>query len=153
MAILFYVICAAWCQWHFLMFLSMNDFLPGCLFAVVITCFMIGVNVWWVYLAPQNIYLVQSVYWHLAIKLYCVGSRTEWRHATRFWRTPYLSKPTAPYSLNHIQTKNQNGEDASWYMYLNILREATFIVVETQHGLPHGYKIKSNLKHWWLLAL
>ena len=34
----------------FFMFLSMNDFLPGCLFAVVvIKCFMIGVNVWWVY--------------------------------------------------------------------------------------------------------
>ena len=31
------------------MFWSMNDFLPGCLFAVVvIKCFMIGVNVWWV---------------------------------------------------------------------------------------------------------
>ena len=30
----------------FFMFLSMNDFLPGCLFAVVvIKCFMIGVNV------------------------------------------------------------------------------------------------------------
>ena len=30
----------------FFMFLSMNDFLPGCLFAVVvIECFMIGVNV------------------------------------------------------------------------------------------------------------
>ena len=29
----------------FFMFLSMNDFLPGCLFAVVvIKCFMIGVN-------------------------------------------------------------------------------------------------------------
>ena len=54
--ILFYVICTAWCQWDFLVFLSMNDFLPGCLFAVVvIKCFMIGVNVWWVYLAPQNI--------------------------------------------------------------------------------------------------
>ena len=40
----------------FFMFLSMNDFLPGCLFAlVVIKCFMIGVNVWWVYLAPWNI--------------------------------------------------------------------------------------------------
>ena len=25
--------------------LSMNDLLPGCLFAVVIKCFMIGVNV------------------------------------------------------------------------------------------------------------
>ena len=38
------------------MFLSMNDFLPRCLFAVVvIICFMIGVNVWWVYQAPQNI--------------------------------------------------------------------------------------------------
>ena len=36
--------------------LSMNDFLPGCLFAVVaVKCFMVGVNVWWVYLAPQNI--------------------------------------------------------------------------------------------------
>ena len=30
------------------------DFLPGCLFAVI-KCFMIGVNVWWAYLAPQNI--------------------------------------------------------------------------------------------------
>ena len=40
----------------FFMFLSMNDFLPGCLFAVVvIKCFMNGVNVWWVYLAPPNI--------------------------------------------------------------------------------------------------
>ena len=37
------------------MFLSMNDFLPGCLFAVVIKCFMIGVNVLLVYLAPQKI--------------------------------------------------------------------------------------------------
>ena len=27
------------------MCLSMNDLLPGCLFAVVIKCFMIGVNV------------------------------------------------------------------------------------------------------------
>ena len=38
------------------MFLSMNDFLPGCLFAVVvIKCFMIGVNVLLVYLAPHKI--------------------------------------------------------------------------------------------------
>ena len=37
------------------MFLSMTDFLPGCLSAVIIKCFMIGVSVWWVYLAPQNI--------------------------------------------------------------------------------------------------
>ena len=29
----------------FFMFSSMNDVLPGCLFAVVIKCFMIGVNV------------------------------------------------------------------------------------------------------------
>ena len=29
----------------FFLFLSMNDFLPGCLFAVVVKCFMIGVNV------------------------------------------------------------------------------------------------------------
>ena len=29
----------------FFMFLSINDFLPGCLFAaVIIQCFMIGVN-------------------------------------------------------------------------------------------------------------
>ena len=43
MAVLF---CTACCQWDFLMFLSMNYFLPGCLFAVVvIKCFMIGVNV------------------------------------------------------------------------------------------------------------
>ena len=46
MARLFYVICTACCQRDFLMFLSMNGFLPGCLFAVVvITCCMIGVNV------------------------------------------------------------------------------------------------------------
>ena len=46
MAILFYVICIASCQSDFLMFLSMNDFLPGCLFAVVvIKCLMIGENV------------------------------------------------------------------------------------------------------------
>ena len=45
----------------FFFFLSMNDFLPGCLFAVVIKCFMIGVNVWWVYLAPQNIPRANSV--------------------------------------------------------------------------------------------
>ena len=39
-----------------LLLLSMKDVLPGCLFAlVVIKCFMTGVNVWWVYLAPQNI--------------------------------------------------------------------------------------------------
>ena len=59
MAILFYVICTAWCQWDFLMLSSMNYFLPGFLIiffaVVVIKCFMIGVNVWWVYLAPQNI--------------------------------------------------------------------------------------------------
>ena len=37
------------------MLLSMYDFLPGCLFAVVvIKCFMIGVNVLLVYLAPQK---------------------------------------------------------------------------------------------------
>ena len=40
----------------FFMFLSMNDFLPGCLFAVVVNkYFIIGVNVWWVYMAPQKI--------------------------------------------------------------------------------------------------
>ena len=63
------------------MFLFMNDFLPDCLFAVVvIKCFMIGVNVWWVYLAPQNIpraisvlalgnsYIVLKLYWIL----YCI---------------------------------------------------------------------------------
>ena len=45
--IFFCVICTACAisQWDFLMFLSMNDFLPRCLFAVVIKCFMIGVNV------------------------------------------------------------------------------------------------------------
>ena len=38
------------------MFLSMNDFLPECLFAVVvIKCFMVEVNARRVYLAPQNI--------------------------------------------------------------------------------------------------
>ena len=37
-------------------FIQKKYFLPGCLFAVVvIKCFMIGVNVWRVYLAPQNI--------------------------------------------------------------------------------------------------
>ena len=46
----------------FFMFLPMNDFLPGCLFVVVvIKCFMTGVNVWWVYLAPQNIPCAISV--------------------------------------------------------------------------------------------
>ena len=46
MAILFYVICTARRQWDFLMFSSMNDFLPGCLLAVVvIKCFLVGVNV------------------------------------------------------------------------------------------------------------
>ena len=41
----------------FHMYLFMNEFLSGCVFAVVVIqwCFMIGVNVWWVYLAPQNI--------------------------------------------------------------------------------------------------
>ena len=43
------------------MFLSMNDFLPGCVFAVVIKRFMIGMNVSWVYLAPQNISRAISV--------------------------------------------------------------------------------------------
>ena len=81
MAILFYVICTGWCQWNFLMLLSMNDFLPGCLFAVVvIKCFMIGVNVWWVYLAPQNIPRAISVL-TLGNKviLYCMM-----HHQTRF---------------------------------------------------------------------
>ena len=32
--------------------------------------FMIGVNVWWVYLAPQK-FLIQ-LYWHLAVKWYCI---------------------------------------------------------------------------------
>ena len=31
-------------------------------------------------------------------------------------------------------------------MYLNILQEATFIVVEIQHGLPHGYKIQNKIQ-------
>ena len=62
MAVLFYVICTAWCQWDFLMLLSMNDLLPGCLFPfVVINCFMIRVNVWYVYLALQNIPCAISV--------------------------------------------------------------------------------------------
>ena len=44
------------------MFLSINDFLPGSVFAVVvIKCFMIGVNVSWVYLEPQNISRAISV--------------------------------------------------------------------------------------------
>ena len=43
-------------------FLFMNDFLLGSLFAVVVNkCFMIGVNVWWVYLTPQNIPRAVSV--------------------------------------------------------------------------------------------
>ena len=64
-----------WCDMHslmpvgFLMLLSMNDFLPGfvCLFVVfvvavvVIKCFMIGVNVWWLYLPAQNIPRANSV--------------------------------------------------------------------------------------------
>ena len=40
------------------MLLSMNDFLSGFFFfffCCCIKCFMIGVSVWWVYLAPQNI--------------------------------------------------------------------------------------------------
>ena len=32
---------------------------------------MIGVNVWWVYLAPQNTPRAMQLYRHLAIKLYC----------------------------------------------------------------------------------
>ena len=58
----------------FVVVVSMNDFLPGCLFAVVIKCFMIGVNVWWVYLAPQNIPRVISVLTlgNKVILLYCV---------------------------------------------------------------------------------
>ena len=60
MAILFYVICTAWYQWVFsCCYLWMTFYLHFCfcfVFAVVvIKCFMIGVNVWWVYLAPQNI--------------------------------------------------------------------------------------------------
>ena len=43
------------------LFLFLWMTLPGCLFAVVIECFMIGVNVWWVYLAPQNITRAISV--------------------------------------------------------------------------------------------
>ena len=38
------------------MYLFVNDFLPRCLFAVVvIECFMADMNVWWVYLAWKNI--------------------------------------------------------------------------------------------------
>jgi len=44
------------------MFLSINDFLPGSVFAVaVIKRFMIGVNVSWVYLETQNISRAISV--------------------------------------------------------------------------------------------
>ena len=43
---LVYVICTcSLMPVGFLRFLSMNDFLPRCLFAVVIKCFTIGVNV------------------------------------------------------------------------------------------------------------
>ena len=40
----FYVTYAQLDAVGFFMFVSMNDFLPGCLFDVVIQCFMIGVN-------------------------------------------------------------------------------------------------------------
>ena len=59
-----------------LMLLSMimNDVLPGffvvVVAAVVIKCFMIGVNVWWVYLAPQNIPRAISV--GNKVVLYCI---------------------------------------------------------------------------------
>ena len=64
-------VCSLFAIIYIYMFLSMNDFLPGCLFAVVIKCFMTGVNVWWVYLAPQNIPCAISVltlvmYWHMS---------------------------------------------------------------------------------------
>ena len=71
-----------WCaqlgaSWIFLScFYLWMTFLPGCLFAVVvIKCFMIGVNVWWVYLAPQNIPRAISVL-TLGNKviLYCIVS-------------------------------------------------------------------------------
>ena len=67
----FYVICTAWRQWDFSwLYLSMNDFLPGCLFAVVV----IYVS-WLVQMCDEctwhhKTFLVQ-LYWHLAIKLYC----------------------------------------------------------------------------------
>ena len=86
MAVLFYVICTAWCQWNFLMFLSMNDFLPGCLFAVVIKCFMIGVNVWWVYLAPQNI--------PRAISLLTLGNKVVLYYLNiYYWRVKLQTSP------------------------------------------------------------
>ena len=61
-----------WCVVHslllagFLMHLFMDDFLPGCLFAVVILlCFMIGMNVWWVYMQLYSHYFGNKVvlYW------------------------------------------------------------------------------------------
>ena len=53
-------------------YIYMNDFLPGCLFAVVV------INVLWLeWMCDEctwhhKTFLVQSVYWHLAIKLYCI---------------------------------------------------------------------------------
>ena len=53
--------CTAWCQWDFFSFFIYEWLFTRMLFAVVIRCFMIRVNVWWVYLAPQNIPCAISV--------------------------------------------------------------------------------------------
>ena len=60
-------------------YLWMTFYLDFCLFVavVVIKCFMIGVNVWWVYLAPQNIPRAISVLTlGNKVVLYCIVRTT-----------------------------------------------------------------------------
>ena len=100
--------------------LSMNDFLPGCLFAVVvIKCFMIGMNVWWVYLAPQNISHAISVdTWQSSyIVLYYSQSLDSWSHHFVFWG----KCPPPPPPHTHTKTKRQTFAAVgmcTWYFSL-----------------------------------
>ena len=137
MAILFYVICTVWCQWDFLMFLSMNDFLPGCLFAVVIKSFMIGVNVWCVYLTPQNIPRAISVL-TLGNKVVCANHQRSGDHIM-FVLNARLYACTCKYCcclaeklLCHKHFIN----------YLRLMYVAMLLnISEWQHGRQHAHNL------------
>ena len=70
-------------------------------------CFMIGVDVWWVYLEwmcgkctwYHKTFLVQSVYWHLEIKLYCIVFQI-FHHPSHFWYGCFSRKPICCHFLS-----------------------------------------------------
>ena len=145
MAILFYVICTAWCQWDFLVFLSMNDFSTMMflfyfyfLFAfVVIKCFMVGVNVWWVYFAPQNIPRAISVL-TLGNKVVCANHQRSGDH-TMFVLNARLYASTCKY---YCRLAEKLLCHKHFINYLRLMYVAMLLnISEWQHGRQHAHNL------------